>query len=88
MRLHVLEDNMNYTVEKLEKSRVKFVIKVDEKELDAAIDEAYAKNKHKYQVEGFRKGHVPKSVLERTYGKGVFYDDALDIILPKYYGFV
>ena len=76
---------MNYTVEKLEKSRVKFVIKVDEKELDAAIDEAYAKNKHKYQVEGFRKGHVPKSVLERTYGKGVFYEDALDIILPKYY---
>lgn len=81
------EDNfyMNYTIEKLENSKVKFVIETTADELESATQEAYEKNKHKYGVEGFRKGHVPRKVLESVYGKGLFYEDALDIILPKYF---
>ena len=76
---------MNYTIEKLENSKVKFVIETTADELESATQEAYEKNKHKYGVEGFRKGHVPRKVLESVYGKGLFYEDALDIILPKYF---
>jgi trigger factor len=76
---------MNYTYETLEKSQVKFTIEIDGAEFEAATEEAYQKNKHKYKLEGFRPGKVPRKVLEGAYGKGVFIDEALDIILPKYF---
>lgn len=77
---------MNYTKELLEKDRVKFTVEVDTEEWKDAIEKAYEKNKGKYQIEGFRKGKVPRKVIENMYGIGVFFDDALDIILPKTYG--
>ena len=77
---------MNYTKELLEKNKVKFSVEVDADEWRAAIDEAYNKNKGKFQIEGFRKGKAPRRVIENVYGAGVFYEDAMDIILPKTYG--
>jgi len=77
---------MSYTLEKLEKSQVKFDFAVDQDAFSKAIDKAYEKSKHKFSIAGFRKGHVPKKVIEGYYGKEVFYEDAMDIIIPEEYG--
>lgn len=77
---------MNYTKEFLEKDRVKFTVEVSEEEWKNALTKAYEKNKGKFQIEGFRKGKVPRKVIENMYGVGVFFEDALDIILPETYG--
>lgn len=77
---------MNYTKELLEKDRVKFTVEVSEEEWKNALTKAYEKNKGKFQIEGFRKGKVPRKVIENMYGVGVFFEDALDIILPETYG--
>ncbi len=77
---------MNYTVEKLEKNKAKITVKVDAQDWQNALQKAYEKTKNKYQIGGFRKGHVPYKVLVNAYGVGVFFDDALDIILPQEYG--
>ena len=50
-----------------------------------AIDEAYEKTKGKYSLQGFRKGKVPKKVLESVYGAGIFYEEAINQAFPKYY---
>lgn len=76
---------MSYTVEKLEKSQVKFVFDIDAETFAKAVDTAYNKTKHKYAVPGFRKGHVPKKVIEGIYGKEVFFEDAMDIVIPEAY---
>ena len=77
---------MNYTKELLEKDRVKFTVEVSEEEWKNALTKAYEKNKGKFQIEGFRNGKVPRKVIENMYGVGVFFEDALDIILPETYG--
>ena len=46
---------------------------------------AYEQNKGKYNIPGFRKGHVPKNILENRYGKGLFFEDALYIAAQEYY---
>lgn len=77
---------MDYTVEKLEKSRVKFTININAEEMEEAFREAFNKNRGKYRLEGFRPGKVPRKVLEAQYGKDFLLGDAVDIILPKYFG--
>ena len=77
---------MKYTFEKAEKSTVKITIKLTEKEWKEAIDKAYNKTKGRYSMPGFRKGKVPKHLLESTYGSGIFYEDAINIAFPEYYG--
>ena len=75
---------MNYTQKKL-KNQVKFTVTLTKEEWEEANQQAYLKNKGKYFVQGFRKGHVPRRILENIYGKGVFYEEALNIAVPKYY---
>ena len=77
---------MKYTFEKAEKSTVKITIKLTEKEWKGAIDKAYEKTKSRYSMPGFRKGKVPKHLLESTYGTGLFYEDAINIAFTEYYG--
>lgn len=77
---------MKYTIEKLENNQVKFTFKLNAEEWEASVSEAYLKNKHKYSYPGYRKGKVPRKLLEGIYGKGLFYDDALNECFPKYYG--
>ena len=76
---------MNYKVEKAEKSTVKIYITLDKTEWEAANTAAYNKTKGKYSLQGFRKGQVPKVLLEKTYGKGIFFEDAINEAFPKYY---
>ncbi len=76
---------MNYKFEKAEKSTVKISITLDAAEWSAAQTDAYNKTKGKYSLPGFRKGKVPMRVLENTYGKGLFFEDAINESFPKYY---
>lgn len=76
---------MSLQVEKLEKNMVKLTIETEAKEFDAAIEKAYAKNKGKYNIQGFRKGKAPRSIIEKMYGSGIFYEDAANIIIPDAY---
>lgn len=76
---------MEYSVQRLSASSVEFRFDVNKEEWDGFIKDAYAKTKGQYQIQGFRKGHVPMSVLERMYGKAVFFEDAADIAVQKYW---
>lgn len=77
---------MKYTFEKAEKSTVKITITLSQTEWKDAISAAYEKTKGRYSLPGFRKGKVPKHLLEATYGEGIFYEDAINNAFPKYYG--
>lgn len=70
---------------KKEGNSVKFEILVDGAEFEKAIDKAYNKAKSRYNIPGFRKGKAPRKIIELNYGKGVFFNDALDIVLPEVY---
>ena len=72
----------NLQVEKLENSMAKLTIEVPASELDKAIDKAYHKNKGKISIPGFRKGKVPRPMIEKLYGKEIFYDDAANELIP------
>ena len=76
---------MNYTVTPAEKSTVKIAITFTPEEWAAANDKAYLDNRKKFAVNGFRKGKVPKHVLEMYYGKGLFYEDALNDLFAEHY---
>lgn len=76
---------MKYTFEKAEKSTVKIDITLTAKEWSDAIDKAYEKTKGRYSMPGFRKGKVPKHLLEGAYGKGIFYEEAINEAFPEYY---
>ena len=75
-----------YHVETAEKSTVKVTITFTPEEWNNANNEAYRQNRGKYAVNGFRKGKVPKNVLEMYYGKGLFYEDALNLLYAEHYG--
>jgi trigger factor len=76
---------MQSKLEKLDKNIVAVEITVGVEEIDAAIAQAYKKVVKKVNLPGFRKGNIPRHVLEAQFGKEVFYEDALDIIVPKVY---
>ena len=69
---------MKYDLLKKEDGVVVATIQLDSKEWSESVEKAYQKNKAKYNVQGFRKGHAPRNVIEKTYGQGVFMQDALD----------
>ncbi len=77
---------MKYETAPAEKSTVKVTMTFDAAEWAEANNQAYLKNRKKYAVNGFRKGKVPKHVLETFYGKGVFYEDALNLLYSQHYG--
>ncbi len=76
---------MKYTTKAAEKSTVKITLKFDGEEWKKALSDAYAKTRHKYSVNGFRKGKAPKNVIESVYGKGVFFEDALNLLIQENY---
>jgi len=76
---------MSVNVEKLEGSRIKMTIEVAAEEFDKAITAAYNKEMNKINVPGFRKGKAPQTIIEKMYGKEVFYNDALDQLIPDEY---
>ena len=76
---------MKYTSKAAEKSTVKFTIKFDAEEWKAAQQNAYLKTRGRFAINGFRKGKAPKNVIENVYGKGVFYDEALNTMFAENY---
>lgn len=76
---------MKYTKKILEDKRVQINLSLDGQEWEEAVNNAYEKNKGKYSVQGFRKGHTPRKVLEKNYGTSLFYDDAIDNCFYRYY---
>ncbi len=76
---------MSLQVEKLEKNMAKLTIEVSADDLEKALQSAYKKQKNKINLPGFRKGKVPRQMIEKMYGSEIFYDDAINELMPKAY---
>ena len=76
---------MSVQVENLEKSMAKLTVTVSAEDFEKALQRAYQKQKKNISIPGFRKGKVPRQVIEKMYGAGVFYEDAANSILPGAY---
>ena len=70
---------------KKEGNKVTFNLTVDNDKFESAVTKAYNKNKGKFNIQGFRRGKAPRKIIEAQYGKEVFYNDAIDIVLPEVY---
>ena len=76
---------MNFKVEKKENGIYSVEVDVDKNEWNDALTSSYEKNKNKFNIPGFRKGHAPRNIVEKTYGVGVFVNDAVDEVYYKAY---
>lgn len=76
---------MKYEIQPSEKSTIKITITFDKAEWEQANQKAYLQTRGRFTVNGFRKGKAPKHVIELTYGKGVFYEDALNNLFSDHY---
>lgn len=76
---------MSVQVENLEHNMAKLTIEVSAEELEKALDSAYNKQKNSISIPGFRKGKVPRAMIEKMYGAGVFYEDAANELMQKSY---
>jgi len=76
---------MSVQVEKLENSMAKLTIEVSAEELEKALEKAFQKNKNKISVPGFRKGKIPRQMIEKMYGPAIFYEDAANELIPTAY---
>ena len=77
--------NGSVQVENLEKNMAKLTIEVAAEKVEDAIQAAYMKEKGKISVPGFRKGKVPRKMIEKMYGAGVFYEDAANTLIQENY---
>ncbi|MBS5941993.1 MAG: trigger factor [Finegoldia magna] len=68
-----------------EKNQAVFTCEIPAEDFNNAIEESYKKNRSKFSLKGFRKGKVPRKMLERAYGEGLFYEDAVNLLLPGIY---
>jgi len=73
------------SVEKQEKSKVALTVAVERAEWDKALDEVFRQNRQRINVPGFRRGKAPRKVVETVYGKGVFYEQAVNETYPEAY---
>lgn len=77
---------MSLKVENLEeKNMVKMTVEVAVEEFEAAVEKAYQKNKNKISLPGFRKGKAPRKMIEKMYGKNIFFEDAANEVIPDAY---
>ncbi len=76
---------MSLQVEKLEKNMAKLTIEVSAEELEKALEASFQKNKGKINVPGFRKGKVPRQMIEKMYGPEIFYEDAANALIGPAY---
>ncbi|MBQ7067000.1 MAG: trigger factor [Lachnospiraceae bacterium] len=76
---------MSLQVEKLEKNMAKITVEVSAEEMEKAVEKAYQKNKGQISVPGFRKGKVPRAMVEKMYGKGIFLEEAANSVIPSAY---
>jgi trigger factor len=71
--------------EKLEMSKVALTIEVGAEAFEAAVNKAYLKMRNKLNIPGFRPGKAPRKMIESMYGAEVFYEEAVNAILPEVY---
>ncbi len=76
---------MSVQVENLEKNMAKLTIEVSAEDLERAIQAAYMKEKGRISLPGFRKGKVPRKMVEKMYGAGIFYEDAANTLIQENY---
>ncbi len=76
---------MSVQVEKLENSTAKLTIEVSAEQFETGMKKAYQKNKNRFNVQGFRRGKAPQSFIEKMYGPEVFYEDAVNAVIPDAY---
>ena len=76
---------MSLQVEKLEKNMAKLTVEVPAEEVEKALQAAYMKEKNKISIPGFRKGKVPRAMIEKMYGAAVFYEEAANILIQDNY---
>ena len=76
---------MEHTIEKLSGNKVKIAFKVAAADFEQAIEKAYIKLRGQIAVPGFRKGKAPRKLIEKMYGTGIFYEEALDVVFPDAY---
>lgn len=76
---------MSLQVENLEKNMAKLTIEVPASEFEKALQSAYNKQKKSISVPGFRKGKVPRQMVEKMYGAEIFYEDAANELIPTAY---
>lgn len=76
---------MSLQVEKLEHNMAKLTIEVAAEDVEKALQAAYLKERKKISIPGFRKGKVPRQMLEKMYGPEIFYDDAVNSMIPEHY---
>ena len=76
---------MSHTYEKISSNKAKLSFVIPAEQFDEAMQKAYLKNRSRINVPGFRKGKAPRALIERMYGEGMFYDDALELLFPDAY---
>ncbi len=76
---------MSLQVEKLEKNMAKLTVEVPAEQFEAALKTSFKKNKNKFSIPGFRKGKAPQAMVEKMYGAGVLFEDAIDVLLDETY---
>lgn len=77
---------MSFELLKNEKNVASIKVIVDNKSFQEAVEKAYKAQRGRYQIPGFRKGKAPRKIIEMNYGEGVFFEEAVNILLPEYYG--
>jgi len=73
------------TIEKLDNNMIKITIEVDAVRFEEGMKDSYNKNKAKINIEGFRKGKAPRKIIEIQHGPEIFYDDAINFVIPNAY---
>lgn len=76
---------MSVKVEKLETNLVELEIEIDKEAFESAMQRSYIKNIKHFNIPGFRKGKAPRKMVEKMYGKEIFYDDAINFVFPDAY---
>lgn len=76
---------MSYTLENLEKNKVKLTVEVSAEKFEEGMKKSYQKNVKYINVPGFRKGKAPRKMIEKMYGPAVFYEDAVNFVIPDAY---
>lgn len=76
---------MSSVIEKKENNKVTLKIEVASEVFEKGVNEAYKKNRGRFNVPGFRKGKAPRKIIEMNYGKGIFYEEAINEVFPEEY---
>lgn len=76
---------MKVVLDKKENNKVSFNMEIPKEDFEKGLQKAYLKNRGHFNIPGFRKGKVPRKIIEMNYGEEIFYEDAINVVLPEAY---